>query len=140
MRNFRVPNWPQWVRDGIPLICWLALIFTLSSRPMLVSFEKPFTQVLFAKSAHIFVYAILTWLCWRLLSPQRKASWPLLWAAFSLAVLYGSSDEIHQSYVPGRHGRFADILFDTSGALLMLWLLRRFEQVRQFPEKVVSWQ
>jgi VanZ family protein len=79
-------------------------------------------------------YAVLAWLWWRALAPQRQISGPVLSLVFVLTVLYGISDEIHQLFVPGRHGRVADVLFDTSGTLLMILLLRWFKWLRFFPE------
>ena len=42
------------------------------------------------------------------------------WApiAFALTVLYGVSDEVHQSFVPGRGPSLIDIAFDAVGAML----------------------
>lgn len=46
-----------------------------------------------------------------------------------LAVLYAATDEIHQTFVPGRSGRVTDVLIDAAGAavgvLVMAWLRRR---------------
>jgi len=39
-----------------------------------------------------------------------------------LAVLYGISDEIHQSFVPGRFPDLWDLVADSAGALLGAWL------------------
>jgi VanZ family protein len=122
---YRWNNLPRWLRDIAPLILWLALIFVLSSRSTLVEFGSDAEDKLFNKTAHVVVYAVLAWLWWRALSPSRQIAWPLLGAAFVLTVLYGISDEIHQSFVPGRHARVADVLFDSAGGLAMILLLRR---------------
>jgi len=39
------------------------------------------------------------------------------WSAL-LGLLYGATDEIHQSFVPGRDAEFGDVAADTLGALL----------------------
>ena len=132
--KFKLKNLPRWLRDFGPLILWMALIFALSSRSTLVDIEGDFQQKLFFKTAHIIAYAILVWFCWRALSPHRHIAWPVLGTAFMLTVLYGTSDEFHQLYVPGRHGQVADVLFDAGGALLMVLLLRRLVWLRTFPE------
>jgi VanZ family protein len=54
--------------------------------------------------------------------------------AFVLTTLYGITDEIHQLYVPGRHGQPADVLFDAAGALAMILLIRRIAWLRTMPE------
>lgn len=46
--------------------------------------------------------------------------------AFSLAVLYGISDELHQYFVPGRSGNLFDVRTDILGIMLasMIYLVR----------------
>jgi VanZ family protein len=112
----------------------MALIFALSAQPKLVEIENEAGEKTFYKLAHIAAYAVLAWLWWRALAPRRQATWPVLAAAWVLTTLYGVSDEIHQLYVPGRYGRLADVLFDGSGGLLMILLLRLFRWLRRFPE------
>ena len=34
--------------------------------------------------------------------------------------LYACTDEFHQLFVPGRAGRFTDVLIDTTGGIIML--------------------
>jgi len=131
---------PRWLRDFAPLIFWMALIFFLSSQSRLVDIESDTGDKLFYKSAHIIAYAALTWFWWRALAARRRITWPVLSAACLLAIIYGVSDEIHQLYVPGRNGHIADVLFDASGALLMVLLLRRLAWLQQFPEMLpFSW-
>jgi VanZ family protein len=133
---FQVAKWPRWLRDFVPLLAWLSLIFILSAQPVLVEIDDEVSEKFFYKLAHVGAYAVLAWLWWRALAPQRQGSWPLLLAAAGLATLYGVSDEVHQLFVPGRHGRVADVLFDASGAILMILLLRHCSWLRRFPE---SW-
>jgi len=42
--------------------------------------------------------------------------------AFTYCFLYACSDEIHQLFVPGRSGKFTDVLIDSAGALLAVLL------------------
>lgn len=127
----------RWLPDFLPVGLWMGLIFTLSAQPTLVQIDQPLMAILFFKTAHVVVYAILAGLWWRVLTKQRSATWPILLAAFSLTVGYGITDEIHQLYVPGRHGRFADVLFDASGALAMILLIRLYA-IRVTGEKHAS--
>jgi VanZ family protein len=121
---------PRWLRDIAPLIVWLALVFALSAQSTLVDFRSDTEDKLFNKTAHIVVYAVLTWLWWRALSPRRQVTWPVLGTALALTILYGISDEFHQYFVPGRHARVADVLFDASGGLAMVLLIRRRDWFR----------
>ena len=50
----------------------------------------------------------------------RPKKWPLAWL---LAVLYAVTDELHQSFVPGRFPSLWDVLiFDNLGAFVPLLL------------------
>ncbi|HEU5100919.1 MAG TPA: VanZ family protein [Roseiflexaceae bacterium] len=103
---------------------WMALIFFLSSQPQLPSPPDPLADLIFKKGAHFTVYAVLAVLWLRAL-PLGRWAWALSWA---LTVLYASSDEWHQSFVPGRHPQPTDVLIDLAGAtagLLLLWWLQR---------------
>lgn len=135
MSRIRFEPLPRWIRDVVPLIFWLALIFVLSDQPRLVEIEDhKVAEKFFFKLAHVIAYAVLAWLWWRVLAPRRQVNWSILLTAWVLSTLYGISDEIHQLYVPGRTGRVADVLFDTSGALLTVLLLRRFDRIRLWPK------
>jgi VanZ family protein len=78
------------------------------------------------------VYFVLAGLlCWTLSflmgpGPKRYAT------AWGLAVLYGLSDEWHQSFVPGRTPDIVDIVTDAFGAavglFLVWWLSQRLER------------
>ena len=67
--------------------------------------------------AHLGLFGVLFALLWRAL-PRR----PL--AAALLAVLYGISDELHQSTVPGREATLFDVAIDAVGVALSYGLLR----------------
>lgn len=123
----------RWLVDFVPLIFWLLLIFSFSARSTLVVIEQEAAEKLFYKGAHMFVYAVLVWLWWRALSPERRITWPVLLLALLFTVLYAVSDEIHQRFVPGRHGQLADVLFDAAGALAMILLIRRLPWLSFFP-------
>ncbi len=63
-------------------------------------------------------YGLLALAFWFGLSDKPKISWGLAWI---LAVLYAITDEIHQSFVIGRHASLLDVLvFDAGGAALAL--------------------
>ena len=64
-------------------------------------------------------YALLALAYWYGLRFEKKR-W---WLALLFALLYASSDEFHQSFVPGRHPSWVDVLgFDGGGALIALSL------------------
>jgi len=50
----------------------------------------------------------------------RRIAGATLLGAFVITVLYGVSDEFHQSFVPGRTPDVADVAADAAGAALAL--------------------
>ena len=50
--------------------------------------------------------------------------------AWALAVLYGMSDELHQSFVPNRDANWLDVGFDTVGAAVGILGVGLFLQSR----------
>ena len=80
------------------------------------------------KSAHFFEYAILGILFLLTLRSfgvgDRYGYVKTIIAAIVLVCLYSISDELHQSFVPGRNGNIKDVFIDTSGGvtgIILLW-------------------
>ena len=78
------------------------------------------------KCAHITEYTVF---CLSLIFGLR--AWglrgkQLLRAALALTFFYACTDEFHQLFVPGRAGRFSDVLIDSSGAALIRVLAPMF--------------
>jgi VanZ family protein len=150
-----VQNGRAFVKYWLPVLAWMALIFTASSDTM--SFERssriiaPILRWLFPhlsgdsvglivliarKCAHLTEFAVLAWLFWRALRrPVKRDPRPWQWAEARLALfcvmLYAASDEFHQLFVPSRQARVLDVLIDTSGAvlgLLLLWTIARWRK------------
>lgn len=68
------------------------------------------------KSAHFSLYALLGFLV-SMAAGRRKLFSPASAGVLIFCFLYAFSDEIHQSFVPGRSCEFRDMMIDTSGAL-----------------------
>ncbi len=49
------------------------------------------------------------------------------WLAFSVAAVYGITDELHQSFVPGRDATLGDWAADAAGSWAGAWFLLRAE-------------
>jgi VanZ family protein len=95
------------MRAWLPVIAWAAVIFAFSSVPSLGT-ELGTWDLVLRKLAHAAEYAVLGAL---LVRAMRR---PL--PAFAVAVLYAISDEVHQTFVPGREGAVLDVLVDAAGA------------------------
>ena len=91
-----------------PPLAVMALIFVLSSTPDLSTGLGTWDLVL-RKSAHVTIYALL-WL-----TLARAAGWRRPIAVTFAALLYAASDELHQSFVDGRHGTPVDVAIDAIG-------------------------
>ncbi|MEN6409159.1 MAG: VanZ family protein, partial [Anaerolineaceae bacterium] len=79
------------------------------------------------KGGHFLGYALLGLMFWRGVGvdlPQRR------WWALAAAFLYACSDEYHQWFVPGRNAWWLDVVIDTTGAFAAIFLLGRWNQLR----------
>jgi VanZ family protein len=100
----------------LPVVLWAAVIFALSSVPSLSSGLGGWDYVL-RKCAHITEYAVLAFLLARAIGREVPA--------FVAGVVYAVSDELHQSFVRGRHASPVDVAIDSVGLLIGLALWRR---------------
>src|SRR5688572_23061678 len=78
------------------------------------------------KVAHFCVYGLLGTLLVRTGVGGRRG--PMI--ALIIASLYGVTDEIHQSFVPGRSMEFADWVADTAGAGVAILMYARWTWYR----------
>jgi VanZ family protein len=106
---------PRPVRLWLPVVVWALLIFTFSSIPSLSSGLGTADTVL-RKAAHMCEYAMLAVLLFRALGDELLA--------FFGTLLYAASDELHQTFVRGRHGSPVDAGIDAIGAFvgLTVWI------------------
>ncbi len=101
----------------LPAILWMAVIFWASSLPRV---PTPIPVRGGDKVAHVMAYGLLGVLLARAF---RGASGPILsgqaglWAVV-VGLAYGVTDELHQSFVPGRMPEAADVLADAVGLVL----------------------
>ncbi len=115
-----------------PVIIWAGLIFLISSFPTLPHVGFIWWDFVLKKSAHIIEYIIFYFLLIRALNPTSAKQIlptkinPETWTfALIIAILYACSDEIHQSFVPGRTCKVTDVGFDTFGMLISQQLIKR---------------
>jgi VanZ like family len=104
-----------------PLVL-MGIIFVFSAQPSLDS-GLGWIDDVGRKVVHFVQYAVLCLLWWRALRLRMPAGRAAL-AGFLIASLYAVSDEVHQSFVEGRHATPADWAIDSAGAALAALLLR----------------
>jgi VanZ family protein len=93
----------------LPVVLWAGVIFALSSIPSLSSGLGTWDLVL-RKAAHVTEYAVLGLLLARALLREVPA--------FALGVAYAVTDELHQSFVRGRHASAVDVAVDSLGLVV----------------------
>jgi len=101
----------------------MAVIFVLSGQESLDSGLGRVDTVL-RKLVHFGEYALLCALWWKALRSAMSAQRGLP-LALAVTSAYAASDEIHQSFVAGRHGTPLDWLIDIAGAAAAAVLIHR---------------
>jgi VanZ family protein len=112
-----------------PVAIWMAIIFFLSSRASITVSPEYWLNFLFFKTLHVIEYAILFIL---LVRATRSYT-----AAFVLTLLYATTDEFHQQFVPSREGRVRDVIIDGIGAGLVWYYL--VKQLPKAPQRLKKW-
>jgi len=95
----------------------MVVIFGFSSIPSQEIPNFGLWDLIIKKGAHMLGYGLLALAFWYGLCFDEDRWWlPLL-----LAVLYAITDEVHQSFVPGRNASWVDaFVIDGSGAVLLV--------------------
>ncbi len=118
--RYRVADVPVSVSSAFwrwwgPLGLYMALIFFVSSRPRPAGLNQAPDLLL-----HGGAYFVMALLAVRALAKglRERASLTALCGGSALAILYGATDELHQSRVAERVGSWADLLYDGVGAVM----------------------
>ncbi len=108
-----------------PVVLYAALLYVLSSYTFPFPWFQKTQKIHVDWLAHVVEYAVFGALVCRALSAQsffRRSSGKLFIATVMIGVLYGTSDEFHQRYVPHRDSSLYDGVADTVGAALGTWI------------------
>lgn len=111
------------LRAWLPAFIWMGVIFWLSSQSHLTNPSPQLDDKVVEVMGHLVEYGVLAVL---LSYPLRERNMTLRTAfviALLGAVLYGISDEWHQSFVPNRTPSVFDLLVDAVGATIALTLM-----------------
>lgn len=110
----------------LPLVAWMAAIFAVSSLTpgeiaRAAEPARPLSSLISDAAAHTFEFGVMAVLVYRLLRSYEVRAAPYLWAGvLAITALYGASDELHQSFVPGRDPSLLDVASDAAGAVIGL--------------------
>ncbi len=107
----------NFVRYWLPVLGYVTIILTLSAQQHL---KPPFRFPNADKVCHLFEYLGLGLLLARALRATMRVRVPLFAAmmAMGIGMAVGASDEIFQSFVPGRDSSVFDWMADSTGILI----------------------
>ena len=139
---------------SILIVLWMGLIFSLSNQPASDSTElsdgfisntignvyKVFNKNISSdelndikvkythpvrKMAHFTIYMILGILVTLLVREYNVSFYKCLFISLLVCLLYSISDEVHQLFVSGRSGEIRDVLIDTSGSFIGIFIFNK---------------
>ena len=124
-----------WARRWGPTLACMAVIFLLSSQSGLRASDDASVDGPLRHLAHVAIYALLAFLLVLAMANGNRPTGRVLLAAAVLALLYGVTDEFHQTFIRDRTGHAIDLLWDGIGALVgvvaaVFW--QRFRAGRDF--------
>ena len=126
----------RFLKYWAPPILWAFVIFSVSAFPTGRASQIQWKDFIVKKSAHVIEYAVFAALIYRALrSTGVKRENAGIYAIF-IALLYGVTDEFHQSYTPGREPRVRDVVFDTIGAIASIYSI--WNLLPKAPERLKS--
>ena len=102
----------------LPPLALMGLIFFFSAQPDL-STGLGIWDTILRKAAHMTEYGVLWWLWYRALGFRH------LGVAVAITLTYAATDELHQTFVHGRHGTPVDVLIDATGVAIAVFATRR---------------
>jgi VanZ family protein len=105
-----------------PVLAWMALLFYLSSRSDIGPAARVPDWI-----THGTAYLVLGLLLGRAVAGgvKRRLTTAGAFAVVGLCTLYGITDEIHQSFVPGRDASAGDVAKDFAGGAIAAFVLHR---------------
>ena len=135
------------LRAWLPVLIWMGIIFSMSTdagsaeetggilEPLLRWMWPSISQdtiewchFIIRKCGHLSEYAMLAFLAWRALEKPYLSKIPvfslkLAARAWLIATVYAATDEFHQIFVPSRTASVGDVMIDSTGALIGLFLV-----------------
>jgi VanZ family protein len=107
--------------------CYIGVIFYLSSLPeSSLSSGNSTIEKIFWNFAHIPLYAILAILLSYTLRNRNKSNYSFFksnWNVLIIALCIAIFDELNQARIPGRNASLTDILLDSIGIIIALWII-----------------
>lgn len=121
-----------WLGAWLPAFLLMGVIFMLSSRQRISVSDEMVVNFSFFKTLHVLEYALLTFFMLRgLFFTTKIRIQKMILLAGLFAVLYGITDEFHQTFVPTRTGQPRDVLIDLIGIIcVMIFLYKKRHHIK----------
>lgn len=122
----------KFLKFWFPVFLYSGIIFYASS---LSDVKPPLDIKNIDKAIHVLEYLLFGFLLARAFTQQ----WPAvkIWQVVTIcSLLYGISDEYHQSFVPGRESSFIDAIADTIGGFSGAWVYLALKNKIKHKQKV----
>ncbi len=116
----------------LPPILWASIIFSFSASPTGQVSGVKWQDFSFKKFAHVVEYGTLATLIYRGLVNTIADRKRVVIYTIIIAVVYGITDEFHQSFTPGREPHIRDVIFDTIGVILAILAILKLPQYKFF--------
>lgn len=81
------------------------------------------------KLAHFSIYTVVGILLMGLISTYNIEEMKRIYISIVIGIIYATSDEIHQFFIPGRAAKFTDVMIDTMGVALGITLVLLFLKI-----------
>jgi len=125
----------------LPVLLWAVIIFLFSSYPTSKASEVHWKDFFVKKTAHVVEFGVLATLTYRALINSGFLKKKAGVFAILFSIFYGATDEIHQSFTPGREPHLRDVIFDTLGSMMAVYFLLYIlpnapKQLRNWAEKL----
>ncbi len=118
----------------LPVVLWASVIFVFSSRPSIPTSQIFWQDFILKKTAHVIIFGIFCSLVYRAINKSLLKQKYAGYLSVILTFFYGVTDEIHQSFTPGRDATLRDVLIDTFGGILAMYVIMRL--LPKSPEKI----
>ena len=121
------------IKYWLPPLLYMALIFVVSSMKQPPLPMPKFEWLSIDKLYHFIEYAILSILLTIAFLNVPPKWFPKGWIWFTAAfisILYGASDEWHQTFVPGRLATIADWVADMFGSIAGVFIVYLYYKAR----------
>lgn len=83
------------------------------------------------KIAHFSIYTVVGFLLMTLVSTYKLKNLDRIAISLIVGVIYASTDEMHQAFIPGRAAQITDVMLDSLGVMLGIALAMTIMEIKK---------